>query len=1167
MNSHPLLIEELEVTRLPGMPRGIDKSAFRELVPHINIVAGPNASGKSSTARVIRDMLWAREKEGVKARMKIHIDQDSWVIHHDGGYRQVDSVQGMQELPPLPSAEMADMYILAMHKLISAEDTHIVRDIMRQMAGGFDPVWSARELGYEDAVKRTTITEYKRFKKAAQDVREIKRRQENLKREEAQLAALYKQLENAQESLFLQEMYEKLLQYLEARIDLEQKQRQVTGFPENQEQYTGSEKQQVDELDEDVVIGEKQKAGFIIEKQRHQETLNRVNLPGDGVPREALYELKERQELVASCEQKLETNREDMAAAKEAIGRSVKAIDPKLDAVDWGGIDLNDVNDLDQYIRESHQLASEKRFLETEVKHLEEALAEYPDADAARLQEGIRSLTKWLHETQSSYGLARQWYYLLAAAGLVSVLSAIPFGWYALAGIVIMAVVLVLGLKDAKKGNPQVRKSDYAQTGLPAPAHWTIADVTDCMDDLVRQLQTAHQQQLMEQRLQQRKDDLKAISPRVSEMEEKHEQLKERVGVVPEVPAENLKTQSALVYFLEAVSGWQENRTKLAGLQARRKALEEQIQEEVKTINTLLEKYHEQRVYDSQSAAAAIRELAEQEDARQKATSGIQHADDKIRLEEEKIASSLHRRARIYAGLHLEDNDKQRLEQLERNWDAYREAKRELDRAENMAKVLLANLQQYASFLENEQQLISLPVEEAKRKAAQHTEEGKRAEQLRKEISEIEGQVKITMQGSVLEDALLAMEESLDPLEEIYHQNLASITGGIVSRHISRESEKKDRPAVVKHADRLFSKITQGRYTLKLNTREQLAFLAFDNVQQQNQGLDQLSTGTRIQLLLAVRLAYLESQEQTVKPPIVADELFANSDDVRSKAIMEALAEISKAGRQVFYLTAQGDELAKWEQFLNAHPEISGKNIILTGKTADGTDLMVRASEDWSLHLLADQVPEPENMSHDEYGKAIDVPVFNLMQDDVSRLHIWYLTTDTAFIYHCLKKHIVYWGQLDQFLREQGKVASAGEEATGQMREKAKLLTHFLDLYRQGRARPIDRSVVADSGAVGDAFMEKVNKKLQELNGDPLALVDALKNREVARFQASKADQLENYLIETGFIPIDNPLSPEELKTSLWAWLSNSTLDAHEAEEFLQFFWRAGKVHRGPESI
>jgi len=1167
MNSHPLLIEALEVSRLPGMPNGIDIDAFKELVPHINIVAGPNASGKSSTARLIRDMLWARENERATADMWVQVDEARWIIKQDGRFRQVEPLQGLQDMPPLPSAGISEMYILAMHKLISASDTHIARDIVRQMAGGFDLEWSANELKYQDAVKRTTIAEYRNFRKAAQEVREIKKRQEDLKREESRLAALQKQLDDAQESLFLQEMHSQLVQYLEARMELEHKQRQVAGFSEKQKHFTGGEKRQVDELDEDMGRAERCKADALTQKKQHLEVLAAVNLPKEGVPRKVLYELEARQERIVSHEQKLDVMDEDTAAAKEAMSESVQRIDPALDEVDWEGINLADVDDLHIYLRESHQLASEKHFLETGVSNLEAELASLPDADPVLLQEGIRTLSKWLHEAQSSYGLAPRWYYLLAATGLVSVLSAIPLGWYALSGIVIMAAVFILGLQDVKKVDPQVRATDYRQTGLPEPESWTIGNVGQRVDDLISQLETAHRKQLLAQRLQQRQDDLKALAPRISEMEQKHDQLKARVGVVPEVPAENLKNQSTLAYFLEAVAKWQETRTQLAGLEARRQVLQKQLQDELEAVNQLLKKFWDDHVADSRTSAAVIRELEEQEDARQKAINGLQHADERISQEEENIRAIKGRRANIYKSLQLEDGEKRQLEVLEQQREAFLEARKALDRAENLEQLRLTSLQEYASFNENKEHLLSLTVEEAKRAALTHAEEAANAEQLRKQISEIEGQVKVTMQGSVLEDALLAMDESLDPLEEVYHQNLSAITGDIVARHIAVESEQKDRPAVVERASQLFSLITQDRYVLKLDTGRDQAFMAFDNIESVNQELDELSTGTRIQLLLAVRLAYLESQEQSVKPPILADELFANSDDIRSEAIMEALAEISKAGRQVFYLTAQGDELAKWEQFLDGRPDIQGKQIFLRGHTGDGLELVTRTPVDWSLRLLADQVPGPGEMSHVDYGREIGVPGFDPLQDKVSRLHIWYVTEDTDFIYQCLKKHIVYWGQLDQFLREQGHIPGASDEEISKMRDKAKLLAYFLELYRQGRARPIDRAVLADSDAVGDAFMEKVNEKLQELNGDPVALVEALRNREVPRFQASKADQLENYLIETGFIPIDNPLSQEELKTSLWAWLSNSALDAREAEAFLQLLWRAGQVHRGPESI
>jgi uncharacterized protein YhaN len=80
-----------------------------------------------------------------------------------------------------------------------------------------------------------------------------------------------------------------------------------------------------------------------------------------------------------------------------------------------------------------------------------------------------------------------------------------------------------------------------------------------------------------------------------------------------------------------------------------------------------------------------------------------------------------------------------------------------------------------------------------------------------------------------------------------------------------------------------------------------------------------LSTGTKIQLMMAVRLAFIEESEQGVMLPILADELLANSDDERSAAMIGALCEISRAGRQVFYFTAQEDEVQRWEEWVSSH--------------------------------------------------------------------------------------------------------------------------------------------------------------------------------------------------------------------------------------------------------
>ena len=89
-------------------------------------------------------------------------------------------------------------------------------------------------------------------------------------------------------------------------------------------------------------------------------------------------------------------------------------------------------------------------------------------------------------------------------------------------------------------------------------------------------------------------------------------------------------------------------------------------------------------------------------------------------------------------------------------------------------------------------------------------------------------------------------------------------------------------------------------------------FTAVDQVERRGRSLDQLSSGTRVQLLLAVRIAFVEQQEQGVKLPLLLDEVLGNSDDERARAIMEAVVELSREGRQIFYFTAQMDEVARW---------------------------------------------------------------------------------------------------------------------------------------------------------------------------------------------------------------------------------------------------------------
>ncbi len=107
--------------------------------------------------------------------------------------------------------------------------------------------------------------------------------------------------------------------------------------------------------------------------------------------------------------------------------------------------------------------------------------------------------------------------------------------------------------------------------------------------------------------------------------------------------------------------------------------------------------------------------------------------------------------------------------------------------------------------------------------------------------------------------------------------------------------EKESQPEMLREASDLFSAMTGGRYHRVERPRDAnrpLLVYRADN----NEDLepDQLSTGTREQLYLAIRLAYVLHYCTKAEPlPIVLDDVLANFDPVRTRRTLEALGNIT----------------------------------------------------------------------------------------------------------------------------------------------------------------------------------------------------------------------------------------------------------------------------------
>jgi hypothetical protein len=302
-----------------------------------------------------------------------------------------------------------------------------------------------------------------------------------------------------------------------------------------------------------------------------------------------------------------------------------------------------------------------------------------------------------------------------------------------------------------------------------------------------------------------------------------------------------------------------------------------------------------------------------------------------------------------------------------------------------------------------------------------------------------------------------------------------------------------------------------------------------------------------------VRLAFIDSQEETVSIPIIADELLANSDSRRSAAIMEALVEISRQGRQIFYFTSQEGEVSRWESFLADKTDISRKVFRIGGGENEDylSGITIPGRQFGGAHLL-EVVPNPRSLDHAQYGAALGNRNFNPMADGSDRLHVWYLFDDQLIIYRLLKKGLVHWGQLQTYLQAGGDMSEVDQGLLDPAAQKIKILSRYLELYRQGRPWAIDRSVLERSGAVSTNFIDAVSEKLEEVGYDPEQLLAALGRAEVSRFSGRKVDQLRDFLVDEGFISEDKILSHEEIWVLLAAFVSQTGISLEEAQRFVE---------------
>ncbi|MFO1062356.1 MAG: hypothetical protein U0892_00600 [Pirellulales bacterium] len=165
----------------------------------------------------------------------------------------------------------------------------------------------------------------------------------------------------------------------------------------------------------------------------------------------------------------------------------------------------------------------------------------------------------------------------------------------------------------------------------------------------------------------------------------------------------------------------------------------------------------------------------------------------------------------------------------------------------------------------------------------------------RAELNQMDGR----SESAALAEELARKRASLKRLVDRYAP--IALAQGLLKRAIDR-FEKEHQPALASSTSELLARLTGGRYTgfERARGEETMIVRREDGAERT---AEQLSTGTREQLYLAIRLAYVLHYCNDHEPlPIIMDDVLVNFDRDRAKRTLQTLADLSKRV-QVLYFT------------------------------------------------------------------------------------------------------------------------------------------------------------------------------------------------------------------------------------------------------------------------
>ncbi|PWI57234.1 AAA family ATPase [Sulfoacidibacillus thermotolerans] len=164
------------------------------------------------------------------------------------------------------------------------------------------------------------------------------------------------------------------------------------------------------------------------------------------------------------------------------------------------------------------------------------------------------------------------------------------------------------------------------------------------------------------------------------------------------------------------------------------------------------------------------------------------------------------------------------------------------------------------------------------------------------------------MDGTRSDAALHAQtaEFYLTEVDRYWNEYLRAELARRFLQHAMGQFREQNESGILQRASEFFSRLTLGKYAeLQVEYEQEIPYLLAIAKDGARRKIGQMSDGTRDQLFLALRLAFVWKHLTHVQPmPLIMDDILVHFDDERTAATLELLAEFAEK-TQILYFTHQ----------------------------------------------------------------------------------------------------------------------------------------------------------------------------------------------------------------------------------------------------------------------